>query len=130
MIDALSVILAAAAAFAAGAVWYGVFAKPWMAAVGMTEAEIKAAPSATPFVIAGVAALASALALFALLSLLDRGGVGFGALLGLGAGALIAAPWTATHTAFAGRPRALIFIDGGHVILALTLAGAVLGAFR
>ena len=38
----LAIFLAAIGGFAVGAVWYMSLAKPWMAAVGRTEEQIKA----------------------------------------------------------------------------------------
>ena len=65
----------------------------------------------------------------------DRGssgggcGIWLGLLSGLGAGLFFAAPWIMTNYAFAGRPRALWWIDGGHVVLACSAIGLVLGVF-
>ena len=56
----LGVLLAAAAGFAAGAVWYMILGRQWMAAVGRTEEEIKADRSPVPFVIGFLASLATA----------------------------------------------------------------------
>ena len=48
----LAVLLAAAAGFATGAVWYMALGKRWMAAVGKTEEEIKANQNPLPFIVA------------------------------------------------------------------------------
>ena len=53
-ISYLAVIAAAVAAYAFGAIWYMLLAKPWLAAVGFTEPP---KPAPAPFVIAFVAQL-------------------------------------------------------------------------
>ena len=51
-----AILVATAAAFALGGLWYGpVFGKAWMAALGKTEDDIQ--PSATPFVVSFFTAL-------------------------------------------------------------------------
>jgi hypothetical protein len=52
------------------------------------------------------------------------GGMLAGALLGTG----FCVPYLAMSTAFAGKPVALILIDGGHAIVALATIGLVIGA--
>ena len=57
-VNYLAVIVAAVAGFAVGAVWYAfLFSKPWLAAVGFTEADVKQGRSALPFVFSGIALL-------------------------------------------------------------------------
>ena len=48
---------------------------------------------------------------------------------GLGVGLFFVAPWILTNYAFAGRPGALWWIDAGHVVLACSAIGLVLGVF-
>lgn len=127
--DVLSVLLAAAAGFATGAVWYMILGARWMAAVGRTEEEIKADRSPWPFVIGAAASLATAGMLRHIFAMSGIAGAGAGLVAGLGAGLFIAAPWILTNYAFAGRPRALWWIDAGHAALACGAIGAVLGAF-
>jgi hypothetical protein len=125
----LAVLLAAMAGFGAGAVWYMINGQRWMAAVGRTEDEIKADKSPLPFVIGFAASLLTAGLMRHLLASSGVGGLGAGFTAGLGIGLLIVAPWILTNYAFAGRPRALWWIDGGHVVLACTAIGTVLGLF-
>lgn len=125
----LAIIIAAIAGFGVGAVWYMSLAKPWMAAVGKTEEEIKADQNPLPFIIAGLGALSAAVVLEHMFA---AGGVegalrslGYGA----GIGAFVVMPWVILHYAFAGRPRSLWWIDGGHTIAAFAVMGLVLGLF-
>ncbi|MEM7499438.1 MAG: DUF1761 domain-containing protein [Pseudomonadota bacterium] len=126
--DILATLLAAAAGFGTGAVWYGIHSKRWLAGTGRTEEEIKADRSPLPFVLAGVTAL---LASTVLGHVLAGAGVGFGGALvsGVGFGFALVAPWIVLNHAFAGRPRDLWWIDAGYAALAVTVMSAVHGLF-
>ncbi len=125
----LAIVIAAAAGFGVGAVWYMTLAKPWMAAIGKTEAEVKADESPLPYIIAGLGALSAAAVMQHMFAAGGVEGVlrslGYGA----GIGAFIVMPWVILHYAFAGRPRSLWWIDGGHTIAAFAAMGLVLGLF-
>ena len=128
-VEYLGVFLSGLAAFAVGAAWYMILAERWMKAVGRTKKDMEADKSPAPFVIAFVAAELAAGAMGFFMWLADLSGPSEGLALGLGIGALIAAPWIVLHYAFAGRPFALWWIDGLHTVLALAVAGMVLGFF-
>jgi hypothetical protein len=123
----LAVLLAAAAGFAAGAVWYMINGKRWMAAVGRTEADMKADKSPLPFVIGFAASLLTAGLMRHVFAGAGVSGLGGGLIGGLGVGLFFVAPWIMTNYAFAGRPKTLWWIDSGHVILACSAIGLVLG---
>lgn len=123
-----AVIVAAAAAFGLGAPWFGWFSRPWLAATGLTEADMKAAGKG-PFIVGAVAALLSAGMLRHVLATSGVAGAGAGLVSGLGVGLFLAAPWIAMHYAFARRGVALVLIDGGYVVAAFGLMGLILGAF-
>lgn len=125
----LAVFLAAAAGFAAGAVWYMVLGKLWMAAVGKTEEEIQSDRNPLPFIVAGVGNILVAGMMRHVFVTSDVTGLSAGLISGLGVGLFMAAPWILTNYAFAGRPKALWWIDPGHAVLACTAIGAVLGLF-
>lgn len=125
----LAVLLAAAAGFGAGAVWYMVNGERWMAAVGRTKEEISAEKSLLPFVIGFLASLLTAGLMRHVFAGSGVTGAGAGLIGGLGVGLFFVAPWIATNYAFAARPRTLWWIDCGHVILACTAIGLVLGLF-
>lgn len=125
----LAILLAAIGGFAVGAVWYMSLAKPWMAAVGRTEEQIKADQNPLPFIIAFLAALSAATVMQHMFA---AGGVtGMMRCLGYGAGigAFVVMPWVILHYAFAGRPKSLWWIDGGHTVAAFAVMGLVLGLF-
>ncbi len=125
----LGVILAAAAGFGVGAIWYGGLSARWMVAVGTTKEEIADDNSPLPFVIAGLAALlAAGMMRHMFVTGEVTGWLRCGAY-GAGIGAFMVMPWIILHYAFAGRPRSLWWIDGGHTVAAFTVMGVVLGIF-
>ena len=125
--DLVAVIVAGAAGFAAGSVWYMVLGKRWMAAVGKTEEDIKANRNPAPFIIAAVGNLLVAGMMRHVFVTSEVSGAAGGLVSGLGIGLFLAAPWILTNYAFAGRPGALWWIDTGHAVLACSVIGAVLG---
>jgi Protein of unknown function (DUF1761) len=132
MMEILNVLVAAAAAFAFGAVWYMSLAKPWMAA-----AEIKMGPDGqpanagdrTPFVIGIVGMVLAAGMMRHIFGMAGIAGLGKGFVSGLGIGAFSVMPWVAMNYAFGQRKMALTLIDGGNVIIGCGIIGAVLTAF-
>ncbi len=125
----LSVLLGAAAGFAMGAIWYMTLGKVWMAAVGLTEEDVKSDKNPLPFIIAFVGNILVAGMMRHVFATSGVAGLGAGMVGGLGVGLFLAAPWILTNYAFAGRPKPLWWIDAGHAILACTAIGAVLGLF-
>jgi len=125
----VAVLVAAAVGFGVGAVWYMINGQRWMVAVGRTEDEIKADKSPLPFVIGFLASLLTAGMMRHIFASAGVSGFGGGLVGGLGVGLFIVAPWIATNYAFAARPKALWWIDCGHVILAASAIGLVLGLF-
>ena len=128
-VEYLGIFLSGVAAFAFGALWYGVLGERWMKAAGRSKEEIETDQSSLPFIIAFVAAVLAAAVLAILMRLIPLSGPQEGALLGLAIGGAVVAPWIVLHYAFAGRPRDLWWIDGLHSAIALTIAGLVLGFF-
>jgi hypothetical protein len=126
-----AIMLATAASFMFGAVWYGTLAKPWMAAVGKTEAEIKASGQAPVlYLVAIIAQLVMAWVLAGLIGHLGpgrvtlRNGVISGAFAWLG----FVATTLAVNHGFQGAKRSLTVIDGGHWLGVLLIQGAIIGA--
>ena len=125
----VAVLLAAAAGFGAGAAWYMINGQRWMAAVGRTEEELNAEKSPLPFVIGFLASVLTAGLMRHVFASAGVGGIGGGLVSGLGIGLFFVAPWIVTNYAFAGRTKALWWIDAGHVVLACSAIGLVLGLF-
>jgi len=137
-INYLAIVIAAVAAWVAGAVWYGVLAKPWVAAQGKTMEEFKAQQAAlrgsplayAPFIIAFVAELVMAWALAGVVGHLGVGQVtlrnGVISAFFLWVGFVVTT--LAVNYAFAQRGVKLATIDAGHWLVVLLVEGAVIGA--
>lgn len=125
--DVIAVLLAGAAGFATGAVWYMALGAKWMAAVGKSEEEVKANRNPMPFVIAAAGNLLVAGMMRHVLATSGVDDLLGGVISGFGIGLFLAAPWILTNYAFADRPRTLWWIDTGHAVLACTSIGAMLG---
>ena len=125
--NAWAIVAAAIASFVFGAVWYGTLAKPWMAAVGKTEADIKNAGSPIPlyamtlvalFVMAWV--LAGMIGHLGPVQVTLRNGIISGAFAWVG---FVATALVVNH-GFQGAPRKLTLIDGGHWLGSNKMVGA------
>ena len=127
----VSVIVAAAAAYAFGAIWYMTWAKKWVAAAGLATDE-NGQPlnkSPLPFVISALAMLIVAGMMRHIFAISATNGLVSGAIAGFGLGAFIAAPWIVTNYAYADRPLTLIITDAGYALFGCAIIGAVLGLF-
>ena len=131
----LAILIAAVAAWLAGAVWYMALGKTWTAALGTTPekiAEARKQPGAfLPFVYAFAAELVMAWILAGLLLHLGatipvtiKSGIISGAFCWFG----FVIPTMLVNNRFARRDWRLMWIDGGHWLLVLVLMGAILGA--
>ena len=129
-INYLAIPVAAIASFAFGAVWYMQLSKPWMASLGKTEAELKAAHqgSPVPFIVGFLAQLVMAWVLAGLIGHMGpvsvRNGVISAGFCWLG----FVITTLATNHGFQGAKRALTLIDGAHWLGVLLIQGAVIGA--
>lgn len=124
----VAVIVAGLAAFAWGAVWYTVMAKPWMAANGLTEETINRS-NPVPYIISLVAVILVAGMTRHIFVTSGVDTVWLGAVSGFGLGLFIAVPWLATNYGFAQRPFALTVIDGMYSTVGCTVIGIVLTLF-
>jgi hypothetical protein len=132
-INYLAVLVAAAAAWLGSAAWYISLGKIWMAALGKTPqqmAENRARPGAwLPFLYAFIADIVIAWMLAGVLGHLGpgqvtlRNGVISAAFLWFG----FVLTTMAVNYSFSGRDIKLLLIDAGNWLLALLVAGAVVG---
>lgn len=126
-----NVLIAAVAGWIAGAIWYGIFGKAWLKALGRTKEEITAKQRAPgfyiPFVIAFAANLVMAWVLCGLMQhigpLSARSGLISGGFVWLG----FVVTTIATNYAFGGRRLMLTVIDAGHWLVVLLVIGAIIG---
>ena len=132
----LAVLTAGVLIFMLGGLWYSpmLFAKPWMAGMGKSEAEFKASAAdmnmalsyGSVFLCGLITAVVLAIVLNGLGATTALAGACVGALCWLGfAGA------TSFGTAlFAGKPKALWLIDSGFNLVSFVVAGIILAVWR
>jgi hypothetical protein len=127
----LSVLVAAAAAYAFGAVWYMALGRAWMDAAGIrrgADGRTEAA-GAMPFVVSALMVIVVAGMMRHVFAMSGLDTVSDGLMGGFGAGAFLVLPWIVTNYAYAMRPRALTLIDGGYAVIGCTIIGIVLTLF-
>ncbi|HBF60204.1 MAG TPA: DUF1761 domain-containing protein [Methyloceanibacter sp.] len=126
----LAVFVAALAGFGVGAVWYGVFGKAWLDALGKTEDDIKGsgAAQALPFVTGLVADLVMAIMLAGLMGHLGNITIHGGLITGLFVWVGFVITTMGVNHAFSGASPKLTAIDGGHWLAVLLVMGAIIGA--
>jgi hypothetical protein len=131
----LAILVAAVAAWLAGAAWYMTLSNQWMAAAGLTkeriEARQKGAGGFLPFIYAFVADLVMAWVLAGIIGHLGSGQVTFAN--GVISGALCWLGFVITtmlvNNAYAFRDKRLLLIDGGYWLVVLILMGAIIGGW-
>ena len=124
----LSVILAAIAGFAFGAVWYMALAKPWMEAANIKTDESGRPEGDTPlpYIMAAFAMLLVAGMMRHTFALSGIDTFGKGLMSGLGIGLFFISPWIMINNGYGGRPFKLTLIDGGYATFGCAIIGAVL----
>lgn len=127
----LSVIVAAIAGFAFGAVWYMTLSKPWMEASGIKVGNDgrPEGGSPVPFVLSGIAMLLVAGMMRHTFALADITTSGKGLVSGLGIGLFFISPWIMINNAYGMRPFKLTVIDAGYATFGCAIMGAVLMLF-
>ncbi len=129
-INYLAVIAAAVSTFLIGGLWYSplLFEKPWRKANGFGENDVKGGEGKI-FGLALVFSLLMAANLAAFLAGPDTT-VSWGATAGLLAGLGWVALGIAIVALFERRPWSYILVNGGYFVVAFTVMGAILGAWR
>lgn len=127
----LNVLVAAAAGFAFGAIWYMVLSKPWIEASNI-ECDENGRPvdsSKLPFVLSGIAMILVAGMMRHVFGMGAITTVSKGLISGLGIGLFFISPWTMINNAYGGRPFKLTLIDGGYAVFGCGVIGVVLTLF-
>ncbi|WP_226779981.1 DUF1761 domain-containing protein [Oceaniglobus trochenteri] len=124
----VSVIAAAVVAWLFGAVWYGLIAKPWIAASGLDEENLNR-KDPVPYIGSFIATLLVAGILRQLLGMSGVMTVSGGIVTGFFLGLFMVTPWIATNILFQGRPKSLIWMDGAYPTVGMALMGLVLTLF-
>ena len=124
----VSVIVAAIAAFAAGAAYYMALSKPWMdtanIAVGPDGKPVNDGP--LPYIVSFVMIILVAGMMRHTFALSGIEGLSKGLTSGFGVGAFFISPWIFVNTGYSNRPWKLAVIDSGYAIIAATIIGGVL----
>ena len=123
----LAIFVAAVAAFATGAVWYGVLGSRWLAALGKTKEDMK--PTPLPFIISFIAELVMAFVLAGTIGHMGEVSIRIGIVSALFVWAGFIATTVIVNNAYQGTPWSLPLIDAGHWLAVLIVMGAVIGAF-
>ena len=124
-----AVLAAAVAAFLLGGLWYApfLFGKAWQRANGFSDPP-PATNKAKDFTICFILTLVMSLNLAMFLNAPTT--TAFGAAAGFAAGFGWVAMGIAIISLFERRPWSYVFINGGFLTIALTVMGAILGAWR
>ncbi len=134
-VNYLAVFVAAAVGWLAGAVWYTVLAKPWVAAHGKTMEEFKAEQAVhrgtvhawLPFVLAFVAELVMALVLYGIATHIKPMSMRSTLMVAVLLWAGMMVTTMLVNNAFSGRRYMLTVIDSGHWLLVILLMAVVIG---
>ena len=125
----LAILVATAAAFALGGLWYGpLFGKAWLRAIGKSEEELE--PSPRPFIVCFFAALLTAIILAALIHDLAVASALGGAALGLFIGVGFIATAMASDSAFCGWGLPLFLIQSGYRFVYSLIMGVILALWQ
>lgn len=124
-----AVLAAAALGFVIGGLWYSpiAFAKAWMQASGITEEQTRQAKMGRVF---GLAALAQLVIAFNLAAFIGPQGTAFGLFAGFAAGLGWVAMSLGVIYLFEQRSMKLWLINSGYQVVAYTVMGGVLGAWK
>ncbi|HEY3159743.1 MAG TPA: DUF1761 domain-containing protein [Vicinamibacterales bacterium] len=119
----VATLVATLLAFALGALWYGpLFGKQWIAAAGMTRAQIQ--QDVNPAQTYGATFLLTLVAAYTFgLYVGPNPGRSFAIVCGVVAGLCFVATSLATNDLFERRSIALILINGGYHVVRFTLIG-------
>lgn len=128
-----AILLAFVSSMLIGFVWYmpAVLGRKWMQAIGKTEEDLKKIDGgAAIWIPMMVAAALTSILLAILIGKLGVHGSLAGGFFALVIAVVFRAGGHVIHNGFAGRPSALTLIDSSHDIVAITVAGAIIGALQ
>jgi Protein of unknown function (DUF1761) len=125
-----AVAVAALLYFAIGGLWYSplLFARRWARECGLSDEQLKQAPLARVFGLSALAALVIAFNLAAFIG--PKASLGFGLFAGAAAGIGWVAMSLGVIYLFEQRSLTLWLINSGYQVVAYTLMGGLLGAWR
>ena len=125
----LAIIVSVVANMVIGAVWYGVFATPWLEGIGKSREEVQENQNWRPYAVAVLNSFLMAFVLANVLAWIND----YSLVNGLLSGAVIWVGFTgftfAANHAFEGRSAVLWLINSGVYLVGLLVAGAILGVW-
>jgi drug/metabolite transporter (DMT)-like permease len=126
----LAVLVAALSTFLIGGLWYSpaVFGKSWMKENGLSEEEMKKSNMVRIFGLAFVLGLIAAINLAMFLG--PENDPIMGAVWGFAAGFGWVATFVGTHYLFERKSFKLFLINAGYSVVALTVMGVILAAWK
>ena len=127
----LAIVVVAVAGYALGGAWYGVFATPWMAEVGLTREKIKAAGARNylSYAIAAVAYFVGVLSVAVVMQWAGASGAVDGLLVGLMLGVGFFGLLLITIHSYTLRSIKLMGIDLYTPLVTFAIGGLVLGVW-
>ena len=123
----LAVIVAALSTFLIGGIWYTIFDKNWMAANNFTAEYLQSRNMALVF---GLSFLLSFIMALNLALFIGQEDLSFGIFAGFMTGFGWVALAIGIIALFENRPFKYVLINGGYMIIAFTVMGAILGAWK
>lgn len=126
--EILNVIVAGAAAWVFGAIWYMRLGQAWMNAAGLTEGDINPRDP-LPYIVSLIGAVVVAGMMRHVMASSGIVTIGGGLMVGLGLGLFMVLPWMINNVLYSNRSRSLIWMDGGYAVLGSTIIGVVLQLF-
>lgn len=126
----IGVVLATVAAFGAGAVWYNVFSKAWIADSGVpVDSDGKPVGGRSIALVFAGGFVCTLIVAGMMRHMLAASGITApvaGLVAGAGVGLFFITPWLTLNVLYAMRPLRLAAIDGGYATLACAIMGLVL----
>ncbi len=122
-----AILVAALSTFLIGGIWYKVFEKPWLAANNVTRDDLKGRSMATIF---GLAFLFSLFMAINLALFIGTGGAAQGAMVGFHVGFGFIFLALGIIILFENRSLNYVLINGGYMVVAFVVMGAIIGAWH
>lgn len=127
-----AVVVAAAAYWVLGALWYSppLFARVWMKGVGKSEEQVKADFSPLKYLWSFITAFVASYGLARLMLWTGAGSIGDGFQVGLLVGVSIVFVTVAMHDIMENRPKSLTLVNGLYSIVGFVVMGIIIAAWR
>ncbi|MEM7270225.1 MAG: DUF1761 domain-containing protein [Pseudomonadota bacterium] len=120
------IIVAGLGGWIFGAIWYGVFAKQWQAAVGLTQDDLKFGDNVGVYVGSLIANILIAVMFWHIFVSTGVSGLLYALMAGFGIGLVIVGGFLWLNYSFAKRPLSLKLIDIGHAAGSSTVIAILL----